>query len=47
MAAVFLEVQLFNNQHQTTKTNPSGAQGALPGWQEESRSASRQRLFFR
>lgn len=38
---------LFKSQHQTTKTNPSVVQGALPGWQEESRSALRPLLFFR
>lgn len=31
----FSGVCFFNNKHQTTQTNPSVAQGALPGWQEE------------
>lgn len=39
MEAVFLVVCFLNNHHQRTKTNPSVAQEALSGWQEESRSA--------
>lgn len=45
--AAFLVVCCFNNHHQRTKTDPSVAQGALSRWQEESRSAYRQLLFFR